>query len=32
MFLQEGKRITYLKFSMDINKEIVEIPKFEFEE
>ncbi|MCR5456352.1 MAG: tRNA (guanosine(46)-N7)-methyltransferase TrmB [Bacteroidales bacterium] len=30
MFLQEGKRITYLKFSMDINKEIVEIPKFEF--
>jgi tRNA (guanine-N7-)-methyltransferase len=32
MFLQEGKRITYLKFSMDISKEIVEIPKFEFEE
>ena len=32
MFLQEGKKITYLKFILDINKEIVEIPKFEFEE
>ena len=32
MFLQEGKKITYLKFILDINKEIVEIPKFEFVE
>ena len=32
MFLQEGKKITYLKFTMDIDKTIVEIPKFEFEE
>ena len=30
MFLQEGKKITYLKFIVDVNKEIVEIPKFEF--
>ena len=32
MFLQEGKKITYLKFILDINKEIVEIPKFELVE
>ncbi len=31
-FLEQGKKITYLKFIMDIDKEIVEIPKFEFEE
>lgn len=31
-FLEQGKKITYLKFIMDTDKEIVEIPKFEFEE
>ncbi len=31
-FLEQGKKITYLKFIMDIDKEFVEIPKFEFEE
>ncbi len=28
-FLLQGKKITYLKFIVDIGKEIVEIPKFE---
>ncbi len=31
-FLEQGKKITYLKFIMDTDKEFVEIPKFEFEE
>ncbi|MCQ2253089.1 MAG: tRNA (guanosine(46)-N7)-methyltransferase TrmB [Bacteroidales bacterium] len=31
-FLEQGKKITYLKFIMDTDKEIVEIPKFEFNE
>ena len=31
-FLEQGKKITYLKFILESDKEIVEIPKFEFEE
>jgi len=31
-FLQEGKKITYLQFILDKDKEIIEIPKFEFNE
>ena len=31
-FLSEGKKITYLKFKFEKNKQFVEIPKFEFSE
>ncbi|MCQ2975624.1 MAG: tRNA (guanosine(46)-N7)-methyltransferase TrmB [Bacteroidales bacterium] len=31
MFLNEGKKITYLRFKISKNKEIIEIPKFEEE-
>ena len=31
-FLAQGKKITYLDFVFDKNKEFVEIPKFVFEQ